>query len=131
MRIYFRYSGLGVVFIWFMGGGIGHFIQTDFFVSIVPPWVPFPLMAVYVSGVFEIFLALAILSPKLRSLAGWGLIALTLAVTPANIHMWLNPGLFPDVTPTMLSIRLVLQVVLLFTIWWSTRMEETENSLSR
>ncbi|MBQ61026.1 MAG: hypothetical protein CMQ19_03015 [Gammaproteobacteria bacterium] len=130
MKKYFRYAGLSVVFLWFMGGGIGHFTQTDFFVSIVPPWVPFPLWTVYVSGVFEILLALAILWPRVRSVAGWGLIALTLAVTPANVHMWLNPELFSDVPPTMLSLRLVVQVLLLFTIWWSTRIEEISDSLS-
>jgi uncharacterized membrane protein len=85
---------------------------------------------VYVSGVFEILLALAILWPRVRSVAGWGLIALTLAVTPANVHMWLNPELFSDVPPTMLSLRLVVQVLLLFTIWWSTRIEEISDSLS-
>jgi uncharacterized membrane protein len=130
MKKYFRYAGLSVVFLWFMGGGIGHFTQTDFFVSIVPPWVPFPLWTVYVSGVFEILLALAILWPRVRSVAGWGLIALSLAVTPANVHMWLNPELFSDVPPTMLSLRLVVQVLLLFTIWWSTRIEEISDSLS-
>lgn len=123
MKKYFRYAGLGVVFLWFFGGGIGHFTMTEFFVSIVPPWVPFPLAAVYVSGVFELLLALMILWPKVRPLAGWGLIALTLAVTPANVHMWLNPERFPDVSPAMLSFRLFVQVILLFTIWWSTRIE--------
>ncbi len=121
-----RYIGLAVVFAWFFGGGIGHFMNTEFFVSIVPPWVPFPLAAVYVSGVFEIILALAILWPKTRPLAGWGLVALTIAVTPANIHMWLNPELFPEVSETFLWVRLVVQVFLLILIWWSTRLPATD-----
>ena len=125
MKKYFRYAGLLVVFAWFMGGGIGHFTMTDFFVSIVPPWVPWPLAAVYVSGVFEIALAVAILVPAIRPMAGWGLVALTLAVTPANVHMWLHPELFPDVEETFLTVRLVVQVFLLWLIWWSTRLDET------
>ena len=124
---YFRYAGLAVVFAWFFVGGISHFTATSFFVSIVPPWVPFPLAAVYVSGVIEIVLALLILWPSARPLAGWGLILLTLAVTPANVHMWLNPEQFPNVSETALSFRLVLQVFLLLLIWWSSRMPEGES----
>lgn len=116
-----RRLGLAIVFSWFFFGGIGHFAASDFFISIVPPWVPWPAAAVYVSGVIEILLALAVLNPKTRSLAGIGLILLTLAVTPANVHMWMNPQLFPDVPPAVLSVRLVVQVLLLCCIWWSTR----------
>jgi len=123
-----RYVGLAIVFLWFFGGGIGHFTSTEFFVSIVPPWVPYPLAAVYVSGVFEICLAVLILWPVSRPIAGWGLIALTVAVTPANIHMYLNPELFPDATETAYLIRLVVQVFLLALIWWSTRLPATGKS---
>ena len=106
-------AGRGFVFLWFFVGGIGHFTATGFFTSIVPPWVPWPLAAVYVSGVFEILLALALLTRPLRRLAGWGLIALTLAVTPANVHMWQHPEQFPDFPPDLLGFRLVIQVLLL------------------
>ena len=119
---YFRYMGLAIVFLWFFGGGIGHFTSTDFFVAIVPPWVPYPLMAVYVSGVIEIVLALLILWPAVRPLAGWGLIALTIAVTPANVHMYMNPEQFPDASEEAYLIRLIVQALLLVLIWWSTRM---------
>ena len=117
-----RYAGLAIVFLWFFAGGIAHFTMTDFFVAIVPPWVPWPLAAVYVSGVFEVILALLILWPVSRPMAGWGLILLTLAVTPANVHMWLNPDQFPDASETMLTARLFIQVLLLLLIWWSTRL---------
>lgn len=113
--------GIGIVFFWFFFGGAAHFVATDYFVSIVPPWVPWPLAAVYVSGVLELLGALAVLLPATRALAGVCLIMLTLAVTPANIHMWLHPENFPEVSVTALSLRLVIQVVLLWCIWWSTR----------
>lgn len=115
-----RRTGVGIVFAWFFLGGIGHFVAAGFFTSIVPPWVPWPAAAVYVSGVIEIALALALLRPALRPLAGIGLILLTLAVTPANVHMWMHPELFPDVPPALLSLRLVVQVLLLACIAWST-----------
>jgi uncharacterized membrane protein len=127
---YARYAGLAVVFAWFFLGGISHFTKVDFFLAIVPPYVPFPLAAVYVSGVFEILFAIGILSPATREWAGNLLILLTLAVTPANVHMWLHPDLFPDVAPTFLSIRLVVQVLLLVLIWWSTRTPRSTSALS-
>ncbi|MFT4797557.1 MAG: putative membrane protein [Candidatus Azotimanducaceae bacterium] len=126
MKTYFRYAGLTMVFVWFFAGGIAHFTSTEFFVAIVPPWVPYALAVVYISGVSEIILALLIVWPAARSLAGWGLILLTLAVTPANIHMWLNPDQFPEASETALSIRLIVQIILLLLIWWSTRMPSTE-----
>jgi uncharacterized membrane protein len=127
---YARYAGLAVVFAWFFLGGISHFTKVDFFLAIVPPYVPFPLAAVYVSGVFEILFAIGILSPATREWAGNLLILLTLAVTPANVHMWLHPDLFPDVAPMFLSIRLVVQVLLLVLIWWSTRTPRPTSALS-
>lgn len=115
-----RKIGLGFVFVYFFGGGVCHFLLTDFFVAIVPPWVPWPAAAVYVSGVFEIIGALGILVAVTRRLAGWGLFLLTIAVTPANVHMSLHPDLFPDIPSTALAVRLVLQVFLLALILWST-----------
>ncbi len=53
---------------WFLLGGLGHFVFTDFFVGIVPPYVPWPLAAVWVSGVFELLGAAACWC---RHGAGW------------------------------------------------------------
>lgn len=117
-----RYGGLAVVFLWFMLGGISHFTNVQFFLAIMPPYVPYPSAAVYVSGIFEILFAIGILIPATRERAGILLMVLTVAVTPANIHMWLHPELFPNVSPALLSGRLVLQVLLLWLIWWSTRL---------
>jgi uncharacterized membrane protein len=119
--------GLAIVFLFFMGGGITHFTDPAFFESIMPPWIGFHTEIVYISGVFEILGAIGILLPSLRQWAGNGLILLVICVTPANIHMWLNPDLFPDVPPAFLTIRLVLQVGLLLLIWWSTRLPASDS----
>ena len=116
-----KFIGLGVVFAWFFGGGIGHFVMTDFFVSIVPPYIAWPLAAVYISGIFEIIGAVGVLIPATRRMAGWGLFLLTLAVTPANVHMWLHPELFRNMPQWLLSLRLFIQLLLLACIWWSTK----------
>jgi len=113
--------GLAFVFLFFMGGGIAHFLRTDFFVAIMPPYVGYHREIVYISGVFEILGAIGILIPALRQWAGNGLLLLVVLVSPANIHMWLHPDLFPDVPQAFLSIRLVGQVALLALIWWCTR----------
>ena len=117
-----KYLGLAVVFLWFMGGGISHFTNPDLFVSIMPPYVGYHLEIVYISGVFEILGAIGLMIPQLRQWAGNGLLLLVVCVTPANVHMWMNPELFPDVPEAFLFIRLVVQLLLLLCIWWSTRM---------
>jgi uncharacterized membrane protein len=119
-----RTLGLAVVFIWFFIGGIAHFVFTELEMKIVPPSLPEPRLLVLVSGALELIGALGILFTPTRRLAGWGLILLTIAVTPANIFMWQNPAQFPEVPYWALSLRLPLQLVLLACIWWSTSAPE-------
>ena len=118
-----RNLALGFVILWFVAGGVAHFLLTDSFLRIVPPYIPFPLAAVYVSGVLELIGALAILMPRTRALGGIGLIVLTVLVTPANFYMWRHPELFPDISEFLLGARLPAQVLLVACIWWATRIE--------
>ena len=111
--------GLAIVFLWFFIGGIAHFVATDLEATIVPPYIPWPVAAVLVSGVFELLGAAGILIPSLRKAAGIGLFLLTLAVTPAHIYMLQQPELF-NVPLWALWLRLPVQVALLALIVWST-----------
>ena len=111
--------GLAFVFLWFFVGGIFHFIATDMEARIVPPYIPWPVAAVLVSGAFELLGAVGILIPALRKAAGVGLFLLTLAVTPAHFYMLQRPDLF-DVPLWALWLRLPIQLALLWLIWWST-----------
>ena len=113
-------AGLAIVFLWFLVGGIAHFVLTETEMRIVPPWVPWPRQAVLVSGVFELLGAAGLLWRPTRRAAGWGLFALTLAVTPAHFYMLQRPELFPSVPYWALLARLPLQVALLALIVWST-----------
>jgi uncharacterized membrane protein len=110
-----------VVGLFFVVVGITHFTSPAFFVSIVPPYLPAPLTLVYVSGFFEILGGLGVLLPATRTLAGYGLLALLVAVYPANIHMAMNPGDFPDIPPAALYARLPIQFVFAWIVWWATR----------
>ncbi len=101
----------------FLISGVSHFLLTRFFVAIMPPYLPFPYAAVYVSGVFEIIGAIGLLLPTHRHASGIGLFVLTILVTPANIHMALNPELFPAFSRSLLYWRLVVQVGLLTLIY--------------
>jgi uncharacterized membrane protein len=112
-------AGLAFVFIWFFVGGIMHFIATDTEARIVPPYIPLPVAAVLVSGVFELLGAAGILIGRTRRAAGVGLFLLTLAVTPAHIYMLQRPELFP-VPLWALWLRLPIQAALLWLIAWST-----------
>lgn len=118
---YRKRIALGIVFAWFLIGGIGHFAAPEFFLKIVPPALPLRLEAVYLSGAFELLGALGLLHPRTRRAAGIGLVLLTVAVTPANIYMWLHPELFRAIPAPLLGGRLLLQVVLIACIWWSTQ----------
>lgn len=116
-----KYVGIALVFLWFAVGGVCHFLLTDSFVRIVPPYIPWPLAAVYISGLFELLGAVGILIRRTRSAAGIGLMALTICVTPANVYMWTHAELFPEFPSALLAGRLVLQIFLLWLIGWSTR----------
>ena len=67
-----------------------HFLIPGFYLSMMPPWLPWHLELVYLSGVFEVLGGVGLLVPRLRRVACWGLIALLLAVFPANVQYTLN-----------------------------------------
>lgn len=104
----------------FITAGTLHFVHSEVFVKIVPPVLPFPLFLVYLSGICEIVLGIALLTLKYARLAAWGLIALLIAVFPANVYMALNPQLFSDINPSLLYLRLPLQLVLIAWAYWFT-----------
>ena len=115
---------LRVVFaLFFVGAGVNHFVRTDFYLRMMPPYVPLHLTMVQVSGVAEIVLGVMLLLPQTMALAGWGLIALLIAVFPANVQMALHPETFPEMRPTVLWWRLPLQGVMIAWAYWYTKME--------
>ena len=114
-----RRIGLAVVFLWFLIGGLAHFVATDLEMRIVPPWFPWPRAVVLASGAFELLGAAGLAWQPTRRAAGIGLFVLTLAVTPAHIYMLQRPDLFA-VPYWALVLRLPLQAALLVLIAWST-----------
>jgi len=114
-----RKTGLILLALLFSFMGISHFTSAEAFSSIVPPYLPAPLLLVYVSGIFEILGGIGILVPQVRRAAGFGLIALLVAVYPANVHMALHPEQFSELSPAVLYLRLPFQFVFAALIWWA------------
>lgn len=105
----------------FVLAGLNHFVNPAFYLKIMPPYLPWHLPLVYLSGFFETALGVLLLVPAFTRAAAWGLVALLIAVFPANIHMAVNPQLYPDMSPTALWLRLPLQAVLVAWAYWYTR----------
>lgn len=105
--------------------GVLHFVSTDAYASIVPAYLPAHTLLVQVSGVAELLGGVGLLVPSvaLRRAATFGLIALLVAVFPANVDMALHhrPMDGHPVAPAILWGRLPLQAVLLWLTWWCTR----------
>ena len=94
--------------------GVDHFLNPDFYLSIMPPAFPLHSEAVYISGFFEVLGGVCVLIPRLRKIAGWGLVALLVAVYPANIYMAITPEAFPDLSISLLYTRLPLQFIFFY-----------------
>ena len=110
-----------VLALFFVAAGINHFRATGFYLRMMPPYVPFHLAVVQISGVAEIVLGVLILLPATTVVAAWGLIALLIAVFPANVQMALHPETFPEFSVKALWLRLPLQAVLIAGVYWCIR----------
>lgn len=108
--------------IFFIFAGAGHFLKPELYVKIVPPGFPSPQLLVFISGICEILGGFGLLILPVRKLAAWGLIALLIAVFPANIYMALHPERF-GFAPWLLWARLPLQFVFGAWIWFVAKPE--------
>lgn len=104
----------------FVLAGINHFLDPQFYLAIMPPVFPAPLFLIYLSGFFEIAFGILLLVPKFSRFAAFGIIAVLIAVFPANIYMAANPQMFPEFSPAALYLRLPLQFILIAWAYWFT-----------
>jgi len=114
----------------FVAAGANHFLSPDFYMPMMPPYLPAHLELVYLSGIAEIAGGFGVLIPRWRRAAGYWLIAVLIAVFPANLHMALNgispPGM--DASQTALWIRLPFQLVFIAWTFWATSPEKAPAS---
>ena len=105
--------------LFFIAAGALHFARPAMYEKIVPPQLGHAPELVVISGVAEIAGGVGMLVPQTRRAAGLGLVALLLAVWPANIHMAVEAKRFAAVAPAWaLWGRVPLQVALM---WWVER----------
>ena len=104
--------------------GMNHFLHPDFYLVMMPPYLPWHGALVAVSGAAEMGLGLLVLVRPLRRVAAWGLILLLIAIFPVNLHIALH-----DIPVFGRSeglgiwnwVRLPFQGVLMGWAWWYTR----------
>ncbi len=101
-----------------------HFVRPDVFVKIVPPYLPWHLQLVHLSGICEATLGVLLFVPNFSRLAAWGVIALLIAVFPANIYVYQHQDLLPA-SPVVHLLRLPLQAVFIVWAYWHTRPKQS------
>jgi uncharacterized membrane protein len=108
-----------VLAVFFLGAGANHFRAPELYLGMMPPWLPWPAALNAIAGGAEMLGGLGLLVPPARRLAGWGLVALLLAVFPANLHVALA-GAMPgtNFSPLTLWLRLPFQAVFVAWVWW-------------
>ena len=103
--------------------GVHHFLDPEYFLNIMPPFLPYHLELVYISGFFEILLGLILIFPKYRFYTSWGLIILLIAVFPANIYLAQSEiaqqGL--DVSKEVAIWRLPFQALFIGLAYWHSK----------
>jgi uncharacterized membrane protein len=111
----------------YVGAGMIHFLRPGFYLPMIPPYLPYHLALVYLSGLAEIVLGAAVLVPQTRALAAWGIILLLIAIFPANVHIALHDvplGGAEHGAGVWNWVRLPFQAVLIVWAWWYTGAEE-------
>jgi uncharacterized membrane protein len=106
----------------FIVAGTLHFLHPQSYARIIPPYLPAHLLLVHISGACEILGGLGLLfHPPIRPFAAWGLVALLIAVMPANIYMATDHAIYPTIPVWALYLRLPMQLPLIWWAWLYTR----------
>ena len=100
----------------FVGAGLLHFLKPTAYLRVMPPYLPAPELLVLLSGAAEVAGGLGLLWPATRRAAGWGLLALLVAVFPANVYM-LQIHEQLHLPAWALWARLPLQPLLMWWVW--------------
>ncbi len=103
--------------------GVFHFVKPKSYVRIMPHWITasWHLQLVYISGAIEILLGVLLIPESTRAISAWGIIALLIAVFPANIQMMINYFHYNNSMKWFTVLRLPLQLLLIFWAWTYTK----------
>ena len=125
-RLLFFFKKVTIVIFssFYIGVGFAHFISPELFLSIMPPYLPYHLELVYLSGFFEVLLGFLLLFKKYRVFAGYGLILLLIAVFPANFYLFqsdLARDAYGLITKQQAFIRMLFQPLLIIVAYWHSQ----------
>ncbi len=112
---------LVVMVIFYLLAGVMHFVKPRVYLWMMPPWLPFHLPLVYISGFVEILAAILLMFPTTRPSGAWLTIALLIAVFPANIQMAVNFQRRHHRLLWLAILRLPMQLLLIWWAWLYTR----------
>lgn len=121
MKFDIKYFSMIVMGVFYISIGVSHFTSPIWYVQIVPPYLPYKLELVYISGLFEILFGGMLFFRKTRFLAGWGLILLLIAVYPANIYLAQTNGAAMNTTPLIAWGRLPVQFIFVGLAYWHSK----------
>jgi uncharacterized membrane protein len=117
--------GLYLMAGFYLFGGINHFRTPEFYLPLIPDYLPTPDLLNLLAGIAEIVLAIGLLIPNTRKWAAWGVIAMLLAFIPSHVYFIQLGSCIPDVlcaAEWMGWVRLLLiQPLLIAWAWIYTR----------
>src|ERR1700677_1900627 len=116
----FKKISLSLMALFYFVAGLNHFWHPGDYLRIMPPYLPYPFFLVQISGFAESFLAVLLPWPKTRRWACYGIMALLIAVFPANIYMLTSGGAGTTFPHWALVVRLPLQAVLIGWTYWQS-----------
>ena len=116
-----KMASIYIMGIFYIQIGIKHFTNPSWFMQIMPPYLPFHIELVYISGAFEIILGMMLIFSKTRYYAAWGLIMLLIAVFPANIYLAQTNGAAMGTTAAIAWWRLPFQAIFIGLAYWHSK----------
>lgn len=105
----------------FVVAGLNHYWDPDFYLRMMPGYLPWHPQLVATSGTAEVLGGVLLVLGRAPVVARWWLIALLVAVFPANLEMAFHPTRFPDLPTWALWLRLPFQAVFIWWVWIATR----------
>lgn len=130
-RVAWKSVSLYLMSIFYVLNGVNHFRAADLYLAIMPPYLPYHLELVYLSGAIEILLGLSLLMVRIRRWAAWGIILLLIAIFPANIYHLTSGGAGLGTSLWVLWVRLPFQLLFIGWAYWYTRDSHSDIRVER
>ncbi|MDO9181267.1 MAG: hypothetical protein Q7U04_02610 [Bacteriovorax sp.] len=101
--------------IFFIAAGARHFMMPEFYMLMMPNFLPIPLALIYLSGFLKILGGIGLMNLNTRVLSAWLLMLVLLVALPGHVYLWTNNIELPDkFHPSwLLLLRIPLQFLLI------------------